>query len=149
MRKKPGKLFKLKTIVVVPSPAVWECHHPEHGCSPAFGKAVTSCHCSPWALRPTQVHRPVGWGRMQSSVGKQREDCQTFPKASHSHVPSKSSNPMWHYSRSQTEWSLQSYLPVSLMCHEFSLLYSGIPVCTGNKECIHKLLAKEKTIHFQ
>lgn len=64
----------------MPAPTVRGCQDPEHGCSPAFGKAVTSCHCYPWARRPTQVHRPVGWDRMWSSMGKRREDCQTFPK---------------------------------------------------------------------
>lgn len=121
MRKKPGKWFKVKTIVVVPTPAVRECQDPEHGCSPAFGKAVTSCHCSPQALWPTQVHQPVGWGRMQSSVGRQREDCQPFPKESHSHVSSKASTPMWYYSRLHIEWSLQSYFPVTLICHMGSI----------------------------
>ena len=39
-----------------------------------------------------------------------------------------------------------SYTDVS---YEFHLLYSGIPVCAGNQECIDKLAAKEKTIRFQ
>lgn len=29
------------------------------------------------------------------------------------------------------------------------LLYPVIPVCTGNKECMHQLSAKEKTMRFQ
>lgn len=91
------------------------------------------------SARPTQVHGPVGWGRMQSSVGKQEEACQAFPKESHSHIFSEGSAPMWNYSWWQTECSLQSSLSVTLMGH-----VGSIPVCTGNEGWTHNYLLPVK-----